>query len=270
MTPILAFDIETIPDVEGGRRLFGLPDSLSDDGVAEAMMQHRRQHSGSDFLPLPQHCVAAISVTLRNGDGIRVWSLGDEDSEEAEIVTRFFDGIDRFRPTMVSWNGSGFDLPVLHYRALRHGIAAMRYWDVGDEDREFKWNNYLNRFHWRHVDLMDVLAAYQARATAKLEHMALLVGLPGKLGMHGSKVWGAWQEGRRGAVRDYCETDALNTYLLYLRFRFIRGELNDNAFQREIDQVVESLEQSDASYAAEFLAHWDQPRFRATAGGASA
>ena len=71
-----------------------------------------------------------------------------------------------YTPQLVSWNGGGFDLPVLQHRALIHGVAAPRYWDWGDDDREFKFNNYLGRFHTRHLDLMDVLAMYQPRASA--------------------------------------------------------------------------------------------------------
>ena len=154
-----SFDIETVPDVEFGRSYFELGD-LPDDKVATAMTFKRLQDTGSEFLPLHQHRVVAISVALRTGDSFRVWSLGDEESDEADLVRRFFDGIERYTPDLVSWNGSGFDLPVLHYRALRHGIQAPRYWELGDGDRDFKWNNYLSRFHWRHIDLMDVLAGF--------------------------------------------------------------------------------------------------------------
>jgi 3'-5' exonuclease len=108
-----SFDIETVPDVEFGRRLLDL-DGVSDEDVATAMTFRQLQKSGSDFLPLHQHRVVAISVALRSGDGLRVWSLGEEDSGEAELVRRFFDGIEKYTPDLVSWNGSGFDLPVLH------------------------------------------------------------------------------------------------------------------------------------------------------------
>ena len=139
---VLVFDIETIPDVEGGRRLYDL-DGLSDKEVADVMHHMRRQETGdSDFLRLHLHKVAAISAVLRSGEGFKVWSLGEIDAPEQEIIQRFFDGLDKYVPTLVSWNGSGFDLPVLHYRALRHGVSAPRYWDVGDSDREFKWSNY--------------------------------------------------------------------------------------------------------------------------------
>ena len=67
----------------------------------------------------------------------------------------------------MSWNGGGFDLPVLNYRALIHGVTAARYWDWGDDDREFKFNSYLGRYHTRHLDLMDVLAMYQPRAIGR-------------------------------------------------------------------------------------------------------
>ena len=176
---VFAFDIETVPDVEFGRRLHGL-DGLSDEQVGNAMQTRQREQTGSEFLPLEQHRVVAISVALRTREGFRAWSLGEADSTEGELVRRFFDGIERSRPTLVSWNGGGFDLPVLHYRAMRHRVQAHRYWETGDEDQSFRYNNYLGRFHWRHIDLMDVLSGYQARGRVGLDRMALLLGLPGQ------------------------------------------------------------------------------------------
>src|SRR5690606_30685985 len=164
----------------------------------------------TDFLPLAQQRIVAVSIVLRSRDALHVYSLGAADAPERELVQRFFDGLDRYRPELVSWNGTGFDLPVLNYRALRHGVSAARYWDTGDGDREFRFNNYLGRYHWRHVDLMDVLAGYQHGGRASLEQMALLLGLPGKLGMSGDRVWGCYQRGELDAIRAYCETDALN------------------------------------------------------------
>jgi predicted PolB exonuclease-like 3'-5' exonuclease len=252
-----SFDIETVPDVEFGRRMWGLED-LNDEDVATAMTFMRLQQTGSDFLPLHQHRVVAISVALRSGDSFRVWSLGDEDSDEAEIVGRFFDGIERYAPDLVSWNGSGFDLPVLHYRALRHGVQAPRYWEVGDADRDYKWNNYLSRFHWRHVDLMDVLSGYQLRGRASLDQTAVLLGFPGKLGMSGDKVWDKWLAGGIREIRDYCETDVLNTWLIYLRFEFMRGNLDAAGLQREFALVRETLADMDMPHLNEFLGAWPE------------
>jgi 3'-5' exonuclease len=121
----LVFDIETVPDVAFGRRLYNL-DGLADEQVAKAMFALRRQDTGNDFLPFEQQRVVAISCVLRSRDDLRVWSLGDVNSSEAELVERFFAGIERFSPDLVSWNGSGFDLPVLGLRALQAGVQAPR------------------------------------------------------------------------------------------------------------------------------------------------
>jgi hypothetical protein len=255
----LVFDIETVPDVELGRRLYGL-DGLDDASVAQAMFAKQRALKGSDVLPPPQQRVVAISVVLRTRDGLKIFSLGDEQAHERELVQRFFDGIERFTPTLVSWNGSGFDLPVLQYRALRHGVNAQRYWELGDSDREFRYNNYLSRYHWRHIDLMDVLSGYGASARASLELAAQLVGLPGKLGIGGAQVWPAYLRGELGAIRDYCETDALNTYLIYLRFELMRGELDAASYQDELGIVEAKLAQSDRAHLREYLELWRASR----------
>ena len=252
-----SFDIETIPDVEFGRRMWDL-DDLSDEDVASAMMFKQQQKSGNDFLPLHQHRIVAISVALRTGDTFRVWSLGDEDSDEAELVRRFYDGIDRYTPDLVSWNGGGFDLPVLHYRALRHGIQAPRYWETGATDREFRYNNYLSRFHWRHVDLMDVLAGFQPRARASLDQAAVLLGFPGKLGMRGDQVWDCYLRGGIGEIRNYCESDVLNTWLVYLRFEHMRGNLDGTDLERELQLLRTTLTTMDAPHLNEFLAAWPE------------
>jgi predicted PolB exonuclease-like 3'-5' exonuclease len=250
-----SFDIETVPDTEFGRRMWDL-EGLSDADVGTAMTFMRQQQTGSDFLPLHLHRIVAISVAFRSGDGFRVWSLGDRDADEAEIIRRFFEGVERYSPELVSWNGSGFDLPVLHYRALRHGIQAPRYWETGDNDRDFRYNNYLSRFHWRHVDLMDVLSGFQFRGRASLDQVAVMLGFPGKLGMSGDKVWDKYQEGAIGEIRDYCETDVLNTWLVFLRFEYMRGNVDDAGLQREFELVRETLAEMDRPHLNEFLAAW--------------
>ena len=252
---ILVFDIETIPDVDLGRRLYGL-EGLSDEQVAKAMFTLRRNATGGEFLSLEQHRVVAISCVLRSREGLRVWSLGDPSSTEAELIERFYDGIEKFTPDLVSWNGSGFDLPVLHYRALRAGIQATRYWQTGDDDSAFRYNNYLSRFHWRHTDLMDVLSGFQSRARVSLENAACLLGLPGKLGFSGAQVWGAWLAGDLVRIRRYCETDVLNTYLVYLRFDLMRGRLTPERHAEELERVKDLLRAGKEPHFAEFLHAW--------------
>ena len=250
-----SFDIETIPDVDFGRRMWNL-DGLSDADVGTAMTFMRQQKTGSDFLPLHVQRVVAISVAFRTGDSFRVWTLGDRDADEAEIIRRFYEGIEKYSPELVSWNGSGFDLPVLHYRALKHGIQAPRYWEMGDNDREFRYNNYLSRFHWRHIDLMDVLAGFQMRGRASLDQMAVMLGFPGKLGMSGDKVWPCWLDGGIDEIRNYCETDVLNTYLVYLRFEFMRGNIDAVGLEKEYNLVRSTLQSMDQEHLNQFLDAW--------------
>ena len=262
MTPVLAFDIETIPDVAGIRKLHALPAELSDAETAEFAFQKRRAAGGSDFLPLHLQRVVVISCALREGDRFTVWSLAEPKLSEAALIQRFYDGIEKFTPQLVSWNGGGFDLPVLHYRGLIHGVVAPRYWEQGEGDykdsRDFKWNNYLGRYHSRHLDLMDLLALYQPRANAPLDELAKLMGLPGKLGMDGSAVWGAWQEGRSDEIRDYCETDAVNTYLVFLHFQRLRGLLDEHAFAAETALVRRTLEGLNLAHWQAFLDAWEK------------
>jgi 3'-5' exonuclease len=258
---VFVFDIETVPDVEGGRRIYGF-DDLSDVDVAKAMMHIRQTQAGTDFLRHHLHRIVAISVVLRSADRFKVWTLGDEDATEAELIRRFFDGLEKYSPTLVSWNGGGFDLPVLHYRALVHGVPAPRYWDTGRDDTSFRFNNYVNRFHERHTDLMDVLSGYQPRASVSLDEMATLLGFPGKLGMSGDKVWDTYQAGGLADIRNYCETDVLNTYLVYLRFLLLRGDLFEDTYAAECARVRAALELSEAEHLQAFLRAWRDPSLR--------
>lgn len=255
MTPILTFDIETIPDVAGLRRLLDLGPEVSDAAVAEAAFEARRQKTGgSDFLPHHQHRVLCISCALHTAEGFRVFSLCGED--EARNIQRFYDGIERYTPTLVSWNGSGFDLPVLNYRALMHGLRATRFWEQGEDDRDFKWNNYVSRYHSRHTDLMDVLAMY-GRGGVPLDEMAQLLGLPGKLGMDGSKVWSAYLAGGMEDIRRYCETDVVNTHMVYLAFQHLRGHLSQTAWRDQQALVRQTLSAIDEPHWREFLSRWE-------------
>ncbi len=256
MTPVLVFDIETIPDIAGLRKIHAIDAGVSDEQIAAMAFQRRRQSIGSDFLQLHLHRVVAIACALRERDSFRVWSLGEPQDDEGALIQRFFDGIEKYTPQIVSWNGGGFDLPVLHYRGMLHGVHAARYWDQGEDDREFKWNNYISRYHARHLDLMDLLALYQPRGAIPLDELARLLGFPGKLGLDGSQVWQAWREGKLAHIRNYCEADVANTYLVYLRFQLMRGGLSHDKYRQEIDLVQATLGKSAEPHWREFVQRW--------------
>jgi predicted PolB exonuclease-like 3'-5' exonuclease len=252
---VLVFDIETVPDVALARRLYDLRD-LTDEQVGQIMFTKRLQETGSEFLSHEQHRIVAISVVMRSRDSFRVWSLGDEAASEKELIERFYDGLDKYTPDLVSWNGAGFDLPVLHYRSLLHGVTAARYWETGENDTSFRYSNYLSRFHWRHMDLMDILSGFQGRGRASLDDVASLLGFPGKVGMHGGDVWPAYLAGGLARIRAYCETDVLNTYLVYLRFELVRGNLTTAEHAHEVERVRKFLSDSPAEHWQEFASAW--------------
>jgi hypothetical protein len=254
LTPVLAFDIETVPDIAGIRRLHGLPDDLPDREVAEVAFQRRRTQTGSDFLPPQLHRVLVISCVLRSGEGLKVFSL---EGEEQDVIQRFYSGLDRYVPQLVSWNGGGFDLPVLNYRGLIHGVSAPMFWETGDENRDFRYNNYVSRYHSRHLDLMDVLAMYQPRNNAPLDDVAQLAGLPGKLGVGGAKVWESYLAGDSAGIRDYCEADAANTYLLFLRYQLLRGVFAKDSYQKEKSVLKKYLQSQHKPHWREFLKLWN-------------
>ena len=253
---ILVFDIETVPDFESGRKINTLT-NLTDEDVVKAMQHLRFQSAGTEFMQLHLHRIVAISVVFEKDNHLKVWSLGNVESDEKELVKRFFEGIEQNIPTLVSWNGAGFDLPVLNYRALLHGVQAPQYWEVGDDDRSFRYNNYVNRYHWRHIDLMDVLGNFQPRAGAKLDEIATMLGFPGKFGMSGADVWERYKQGAIKDIRDYCETDVLNTYLVYLRFELMRGHHAPAVYGQKIERVKDLLRESEHKHLSEFLKVWE-------------
>ena len=254
---ILVFDVETIPDIDSGKKIFNL-EGLSDKNAAELMFSHRYQKSNgrTEFLQHYLHKIVTISVVLKTDDKLSVWSLGDKNSTETELLERFFEGIERYTPVIVSWNGSGFDLPVIHYRSLIHGVVAQRYWENGDDDQSFRWNNYLNRFHSRHTDLIDVLSGYITTARAPLNEIATILGFPGKMGMSGEKVWDCYLDGDIESIRNYCETDVLNTYLIYLKYQLMRGRLTNDLYITECQKVCDMLENENKIHLKEFLKVW--------------
>lgn len=258
--PVLVFDIETIPDLAGLRALRGTAPELTDASLWEEIQRERAEEGKSDFMPHHLQRVLVISCVFRNAEGLRVHSFVDREadghSQESKIIQTFFNTVEKHVPQLVSWNGGGFDLPVLHYRGLRHGVVASKYWDLGEDDREFKWNNYIGRYHLRHLDLMDLLAMYQPRANAPLDAMAKLCGFPGKLGMDGSAVFSAYCAGQLEDIRRYCETDVMNTYLLYCRFQKMRGGFTESEYEREIEFVKGTLAGIGEPHWAEYLQAW--------------
>lgn len=211
---VIVFDLETIPCVDTLARLHGRP-SMTDEEAAEIL--------GAKFPKLPLHKVAVLAALVaEREDGVwRIRSLGAPhigDRSEADLISAFAARVDSLRPTLVTFNGNGFDLPVLRYRAMVAGIAA-----PGLTSRP-----YFKRYDAAHVDLCDELASFQSNAKAGLDDLCRMMGLPGKpVGIDGSKVWDHVRAGRIQDCANYGETDVVNTYRLWLRHELFRGAITE-------------------------------------------
>lgn len=270
---LLVFDLETVPDVTFAHTLW--PETAEMDH--EATVQHiyatmRAANGGASDFPRPTfHKIVAIGCLLADidpdGSGGETFTLkrlgcvGDSD-DERELLTQWLDFGAREPLRLVSFNGRGFDLPVIKLRALSHTLQANWLFQRGD-----KWSNYNSRYDmiW-HVDMADVLADFgAARGMPKLDEVCTLIGLPGKLDISGSKVYELHQQGKLQDIRDYCETDVLNTYLLYLHYQHLAGAISTESLLAEEQHVAEYCAQEGAKtnvsrpHLTQFLNAWKGP-----------
>ena len=186
---------------------------------------------------------------------ISVRSLGSERSQEKKILTEFFALLDKQIPVLVSWNGAGLDLAVINHRGLIHSVPAGSYWGKEADDPESGRNNGARQNYARHIDLVNILAGNQKNASAPLHEFAVLMGFPGETDMSESMVWDQYLAGQVSDIRSYCETDALITYLIYLRWQQVKGLLSDEELNREFERVKTALKDG-SRHLQNFLAAW--------------
>lgn len=173
---------------------------------------------------------------------------------EDRIISKFWSFFDRREPVLVTWNGRGYDLPILRQRALIHGIAAPRWFQ---SDSRCKGYSYRYATDW-HCDLMDHLSDYGACARTGMDLMARAMGLPGKIGGDGAEVEAMFEAGELGSIANYCECDVLNLYGIYLRWLMVVGRTSRSSDEQNEMQFVEFLRTSEKIHHTEFLAKWDR------------
>lgn len=262
---LLVFDLETVPDLNLARKMWPTEtDGLDDLQTVEYIYEHHRKasSSGSDF-PRPSfHKIVAIGCLLADiepEDGYETYNfrkvgcIGDETDDEATLLQKFFDFGKRENLRLVSFNGLGFDVPVLKLRALHHHMPAR--WFMNHLTN--KWDNYHSKNALAyHADLAEMFGSF--RAMPKLDEVCTLAGLPGKLDVSGSKVYEMHLRGEMQGIRDYCETDVLNTYLLYLHHQHLGGLLPTEIMHDEFQRVREFLaaERDKRPHLGQFLDAW--------------
>lgn len=251
--PVLIFDIETLTDLKSGAHLYGL--DLPEADLEHALVKLRRQESGMDFQRLALHEIVCISGLWLDEQGImKMFSFSREQYTEAEILQKFLSIFDKRHPTLVSWNGSQFDLPVILFRAMYHGLSAPSLFDQGEIDQQKRYNNYQNRYHHRHVDLMDVMAMFNGRNFQKLDDIAHLLGYPGKRGDGAYHVPEYVRQQEWQKLTAYCEGDVLNTWLIYLRWSLLKGQLLLPDYRDLVQHTIQFL--LSQPQHAEFLTLW--------------
>jgi predicted PolB exonuclease-like 3'-5' exonuclease len=230
---VLVWDLETVPDL----RAFAAANDLvgkSDDEISEAM--------GDKFPKHIYHSIVCIGALIAHRDGNDHWevtTLGAPhigERSEKELIVSFVDKIAELTPQLVTFNGNSFDLPVLRYRAMTHAIAA-----PGLSARP-----YFNRYTEDAIDLCDVLASFSTQAKATLHEICRVMGLRGKPdNIDGSEVHKYFREGRIQEIADYCESDVVNTYRVWLRHELFRGKLDENDFdvsERNLADYIKGMQ----------------------------
>jgi predicted PolB exonuclease-like 3'-5' exonuclease len=263
MTRYLVLDIETRVDKDLVKQIHDPENALTLDQAYDQARDQILERSGqqSDFFPIPYHIPIAIA-TLQAGEDYRIRALGcmgiDRFSESG-LVTRFwqlFEGA----ATLVTFNGRGFDLPVLEMQALKHGLSLPRYYAAGQSRGTYRGSRYQDAYH---IDLCDFLANYGAvQRRGSLDVISRLAGLPGKYSIAGEDVEYLFRQKRLKEINQYCMTDVLQTYLLFLRIELLRGKLDAPGYQATVAAAREDLSQRAAAageenFLSDFLSRWN-------------
>lgn len=260
--PVLVFDIETVADTDAARRIYPQLAHLNDADAMSALTAIRTQEAGHDFMRLPLQRIVCISALYIKDGQLSLFSLTADKFSEKDILTKFFRAfgdIDKL-PQLISWNGSGFDIPVLIYRAMQYDLSAPWLFEEGGRIKNMRFDNYVNRFHSRHLDLMDRFSQYGASRREAMDVVASLYGLPGKTKVDGSMVGDLVSNNDWQTLSIYCESDVMNTWLIYLRWLRLTGQLSSPAFtywQQQSHDYLTNFTQADGNVRhREFIADW--------------
>jgi predicted PolB exonuclease-like 3'-5' exonuclease len=256
----LVFDTESVPD---GRLLSLVKyahENIAPEEADERAREEARQQSakGSDFIPVAFQYPVATCV-LRVGADYRLQALTSLDAPQfrpRKIVEQFWAGVTRYREKhgkavqIVTFNGRGFDLPLMELAAFRYGVSAKEHYALSRK-RVDGW----------HLDLMEWICSFGAyRLSGGLDMLSKLLGKPGKMEVRGDKVYPMFLEGKLQEINDYCMFDTLDTFFVLLRTRVLTGELTLEDEHRAVLQAREWLQTQIAALPAlqVYLDNWGE------------
>ena len=250
MRPVLLLDIETIPDHWMARKVTGLdgfPDAIAQDPMAMARL-FPPKHEGEAF-SFPKtlyHKVVEIAVCLIDGSGgvVALRHLSRAVSSEADLLRDFWAALDRNPGVRIAtFNGRRFDVPVLVQRALRNGVSPAPIYR----------GNYRARFQDGHIDLMEILSDYGASPGLSQNEAAIMLGVPGKVGVDGGDVAALWEQGKAADIAAYCTCDVATLALCYARLGIHTGWCLEEETVRIQEGVQSRLQKQTHPLYDEFL-----------------
>ncbi len=256
----LIFDVEAVGDGDLVQRVRYPDEELTPQEAVERYRRELLEDTGRDVLPPTFVLPISVAVAKISSD-FRLLDLTVLDAPEfrpAEIVKRFWQGWNHYgRPTLVTFNGRGYDLPVLELGAFRYGISVPAWFNV--EARSFEQSR--NRYNVdAHLDLQDFFSNFGAvRVSGGLNLLANMIDKPGKSGIDGSQVQQLFYDGHTDRINDYCRCDVLDTYFVFLRSRVLTGRLTLAEEQELSDQARVTLESEADQHPAyqHYLKYWD-------------
>jgi predicted PolB exonuclease-like 3'-5' exonuclease len=224
----ILIDTESVPD---GRLLsrvkYGAENLSPEEAVRHAQAEAKeRSQNGSDFLPVSFQYPVAVCV-LRVGPDYELQAITCLDAPQyrpRKIIEAFWSGVATYRKKyrriqIVTFNGRGFDLPLLEMAAFRYGCrCGVEYFDSSR-----------NRYGGGHLDLQEWLTNFGAcrgQAAGGLNLLSKLLGKPGKMSVAGDQVYEMYLAGKTKEINEYCMFDTLDTYFVFLRTRVMTGDLS--------------------------------------------
>ena len=252
------FDVEAVGDGELISRVKYPDRGFSPGEALDAYRQELIADTGKDVLP-PTFVLPIAVAVAKVAPDYRLLDVVSIDAPRYRphcIVRDFWRGWQRYRhPAFVTFNGRGYDLPVMELSAFRYGLALPDWFNVEDKSYEQRRNRYNGAAH---IDLMDLTSNFGAmRMVGGLNLLANLIGKPGKTGVDGSKIQGMYEAGEAGAINDYCRCDVLDTYFVFLRTRVLLGKLPLEREKQLVDEAYAWLKaRADNAAYAHYLEHW--------------
>ena len=228
MNNVIVWDLETVPDIKGFAAAND-HDGKTDDEIRAAMGDKFPKHIYHSII-----CIGALIAHQEDGvwaiDALGAPHIGER--SEKTLIASFVDRIAELSPQLVTFNGSSFDLPVLRYRAMVHAVAAPG----------LSLRPYFNRYTEDAVDLCDVLSSFSFQGKSTLHELCRVMGLPGKPGeISGGEVEKYYRDGHINEIAEYCESDVVNTYRVWLRYELFRGRLSLSEFQVSEMRLVDFI-----------------------------